>query len=297
MAAFNIQQCPVCGSNRFKPFITCNDFFVSGEQFEIRECSGCGFKFTANAKDEENIGRYYQSEEYISHSNTSKGLVNAVYHRVRNYMLGRKSRLVEKVTGLKTGRLLDVGTGTGFFLNEMKKNGWQVSGTEKSDGARDFAQKEFGLEIEEPEQLFQLENESFDAITLWHVLEHIHRLDENMEAFARLLKPEGKLIIAVPNHTSYDARHYKQYWAAWDVPRHLWHFGPEQMKFFGEKYGFQLQSLHTMPFDSFYVSLLSEKYKKSNFALFRGLMHGKISWLNSLANKERCSSVIYVFEK
>jgi len=297
MAAFNIQQCPVCGSNRFKPFITCNDFFVSGEQFEIRECSGCGFKFTANAKDEENIGRYYQSEEYISHSNTSKGLVYAVYHRVRNYMLGRKRRLIEKATELKTGHILDVGTGTGFFLNEMKKNGWQVSGTEKSDGARDFAQKEFGLEIEEPEQLFQLENESFDAITLWHVLEHIHRLDENMEAFARLLKPEGKLIIAVPNHTSYDARHYKQYWAAWDVPRHLWHFGPEQMKFFGEKYGFQLQSLHTMPFDSFYVSLLSEKYKKSNFALFRGLMHGKISWLNSLANKERCSSVIYVFEK
>jgi SAM-dependent methyltransferase len=297
MSVFNINQCPVCGNNNFKPFITCTDFFVSGEQFEIKECTGCGFKFTANAKNEETIGRYYQSEEYISHSNTSKGLVNSVYHRVRNYMLGRKYRLVEKAKSTKAGHILDVGAGTGFFLNEMKKHGWQVAGTEKSADARAFAKKEFGLEMDEPEQLFSFEKESFDAITLWHVLEHIHRPDENMEAFSRLLKPEGKLIIAVPNPTSYDARHYKQYWAAWDVPRHLWHFGPGQMKLFGEKHGFRLKSLHTMPFDSFYVSLLSEKYKKSILPLFKGLMHGKISWLKSLEDKKRCSSVIYIFEK
>jgi len=295
MAVFNIQQCPVCGGNQFKTFITCTDFFVSGEQFEIKECAGCGLKFTANAEDEENVGRYYQSEEYISHSNTSKGLVNAVYHRVRSYMLGRKSRLVKKATKKKSGKILDVGTGTGFFLNEMKSHGWQVSGTEKSDEARTFTKKDFGLEINEPEQLFQFENENFDAITLWHVLEHIHRLDENMETFGRLLKPEGKLIIAVPNPTSYDALHYKEFWAAWDVPRHLWHFGPEQMKLFGEKHGLRLNSIHTMPFDSFYVSLLSEKYKKSKLALVKGLMHGKISWLKSLVNKKKCSSVIYVF--
>jgi SAM-dependent methyltransferase len=297
MAVFNVQQCPVCGNNQFQPFITCTDFFVSGEQFEIKECSGCGFKFTANAEDEENIGRYYQSDEYISHSNTSKGLVNAVYHKVRSYMLGRKRRLVEKATGTKTGQLLDVGAGTGFFLNEMKTHGWQVSGTEKSDDARNFVKKEFGVELGGPEQLFQFENESFDAITLWHVLEHIHRVDENMQAFSRLLKPDGKLIIAVPNHTSCDARHYKEFWAAWDVPRHLWHFGPGQMKLFGEKHGFQLQSLHSMPFDSFYVSILSEKYKKSKLAFFKGLVHGKISWLKSLADKKKCSSVIYVFGK
>jgi 2-polyprenyl-3-methyl-5-hydroxy-6-metoxy-1,4-benzoquinol methylase len=297
MSSTIVSKCPVCGSKQFIPFITCTDFFVSGSQFDIRECNDCGFKFTANAEDEENIGKYYQSEEYISHSNTSKGLVNAVYHRVRNFMLGRKRQLVEKATGLQTGRVLDVGTGTGFFLYEMKNHGWQVSGTEKSADARAFSQKEFGLETDEPEQLFQFENESFDAVTLWHVLEHIHRLDENMKAFVRLLKPNGKLIIAVPNHTSYDARHYKQYWAAWDVPRHLWHFGPEQMKQFGEKHNLRLQSLHTMPFDSFYVSLLSEKYKKSKLALLKGIMYGKISWLKSLVDKKRCSSVIYVFNK
>jgi 2-polyprenyl-3-methyl-5-hydroxy-6-metoxy-1,4-benzoquinol methylase len=241
MAVFSINQCPVCGSKQFIPFITCTDFFVSGEQFEIRKCNICDFKFTANAEDEENIGKYYQSEEYISHSNTTKGLVNAVYHQVRNYMLGRKRRLVEKAAGAKTGHILDVGAGTGFFLNEMKAHGWQVAGTEKIADARAFAKQEFGLEMDEPEQLFQFEKESFDAITLWHVLEHIHQLNENLEAFVRLLKPGGKLIIALPNHTSYDARHYKEYWAAWDVPRHLWHFAPDQVKLLGKDTGSALR--------------------------------------------------------
>jgi SAM-dependent methyltransferase len=211
-------------------------------------------------------------------------------------MLARKRQLVEKAVK-KKGRVLDVGAGTGFFLNEMKEKGWQVAGTEKSSEARSFAKKEFGLEINDAENLFQFDDYSFDVITLWHVLEHIHQLNENMEAFSKLLKPDGRLIIAVPNHTSYDALHYREYWAAWDVPRHLWHFGPNQLKQFTEKYGFQLQKMHTMPFDAFYVAILSEKYKKSKPALLNGLMHGKISWLKSLVNKSKCSSVIYVFEK
>ena len=297
MAIFRISECPVCGGKELVPFITCTDFFVSGESFEIQECKGCGFKFTAKAEDEQHMERYYQSEEYISHSNTSKGLVNAVYHKVRIHMLGYKRRLVEKASGLETGHILDVGAGTGFFLNEMKRHGWKVSGTEQSAGAREFAFREFGLEVHLSDDLFHFDTKSFDVITLWHVLEHIHRLNENMEAFTRLLKPEGKLIIAVPNHCSYDALYYKEFWAAWDVPRHLWHFGPEQMKKLAEKHGFRLASLHTMPFDSFYVSLLSEKYKKSNLAFFKGILQGKISWLKSLVDKRKCSSVTYIFER
>jgi SAM-dependent methyltransferase len=211
-------------------------------------------------------------------------------------MLGRKRRLVEKATSLRTGQILDVGTGTGFFLNEMKANGWQVAGTEKSSDARDFAKKEFNLENFPSEKLFELKDNSFEVITLWHVLEHIHLINENMETFRRLLKEKGKLIIAVPNHESFDAKHYREFWAAFDVPRHIWHFSPRQMKQLGEKHGFKLASLHTMPFDSFYVAMLSEKYKKSKLALFKGIYFGKISWLNSILNPEKCSSVIYVFE-
>lgn len=297
MQKFNVQYCPVCEGKSFSPFLTCTDFFVSGEKFSIKKCNSCGFKITEDIEDEENTGRYYQSEEYISHSNTSKGLVNSVYHSVRNYMLGRKRRLVEKVTFLKTGQILDVGTGTGFFLNEMKINGWQVTGTEKSSSARDFAKKEFNLNFLPSEKLFELKEKSYDIITLWHVLEHIHLLNENMDTFNRLLKADGKLIIAIPNHESFDAKHYNEFWAAYDVPRHIWHFAPKQMEMLGKKYGFKLKSLHTMPFDSFYVSMLSEKYKKSKLALLKGIFYGKISWLNSIFNPAKCSSVIYVFEK
>ena len=297
MSKFNVLQCPVCDGNSFSPFLICTDFFVSGEKFSIKQCSSCGFKITENIEDEENISPYYQSENYISHSNTSKGVVNSIYHAVRKYMLGRKRRLVEKATSLKTGQILDVGTGTGFFLNEMKEKGWQVTGTEKSSDARDFAKKEFNLDNLSSEELFTLKEKSFDVITLWHVLEHIHLLNENMETFHRLLKENGKLLIAVPNHDSTDAKHYKEFWAAYDVPRHIWHFAPKQMKMLGEKHDFTLSLLHNMPFDSFYVSLLSEKYKKSKLALLKGIFYGKISWLKSIFNPVKCSSVIYVFER
>lgn len=297
MAKFNIQQCPVCDGKQFSPFLTCTDFFVSGEEFQINQCNSCGFKITNNIEDEENIGKYYQSDEYISHSNTTKGLVNSVYHYVRNFMLNRKMQLVEKATGIRKGQILDVGTGTGFFLDKMNKNGWQVSGTEKSKDAREFAKTEFALDISPTEDLFLFNDKSFDAITLWHVLEHIHELKKNMETFARLLKSGGRLIIAVPNHSSYDAKHYKEFWAAYDVPRHIWHFNPQQMEKFGNKFGLKLTKTHTMPFDSFYVSMLSEKYKKSKLGLIKGLFHGKISWLVSIINPKKCSSVIYVFEK
>jgi 2-polyprenyl-3-methyl-5-hydroxy-6-metoxy-1,4-benzoquinol methylase len=297
MPKFNVLQCPVCDGKTFSPFLSCTDFFVSGEEFQIKQCNVCGFKITQNIEYEDNIGRYYQSENYISHSNTTKGLVNSVYHSVRKYMLGRKRRLVEKSTGIQKGNILDVGTGTGFFLNEMKEYGWRVAGTEKSSEARDFANKEFKLKNLPSEQLFTLKEKSFDAITLWHVLEHVHQLNENMATFSRLLKSDGKLIIAVPNHESSDAKHYKEFWAAYDVPRHIWHFAPSQMKQLGEKHGFKLTSLHTMPFDSFYVAMLSEKYKKSKLALLNGIFYGKISWLKSIFNPAKCSSVIYVFEK
>jgi len=297
MSWFTVQHCPVCGESSFSPFLTCTDFFVSREQFSLKQCNSCGFKITENAEDENEIGRYYQSEEYISHSNTNKGIINTLYHFVRKTMLVRKRKLVEKSTGMQKGQLLDIGTGTGYFLNEMQQNDWQVAGTEKSHDARKFAENEFGLGIHKTNELFQFEKNRFDVITLWHVLEHIHKLDENMKQLFQLLKDQGKLIIAVPNHASYDARHYKEYWAAYDVPRHLWHFSPKQMKLFGEKHNLRLTKMKSMPFDAFYVSILSEKYKKSGLALIRGILHGKISWLNSIFNVKKCSSVIYVFEK
>lgn len=297
MARVNISTCPVCNNDRFIPFLTCTDFFVTGEQFEIKECTECGLRITAGFEDEENIGRYYQSEAYISHSNTAKGLVNRLYHGVREYMLQKKRRLVEKATAIRTGHVLDVGAGTAFFLNEMNRHGWQVTGTEKNPDARDFARSRFNLSLDEPEKIFSLPPDSFDVITMWHVLEHIHHPDKTMETLEKLLKPGGRMIIALPNPSSFDARHYKSFWAAWDVPRHLWHFRPEQITLFGRKYGFIMEKAHPMPFDAFYVSMLSEKYSGSNMAFLKGAILGSISWINCWKNPQKCSSVIYVFKK
>lgn len=297
MSKFLIKQCPVCDQNLFVHSLTTTDFFISGEEFEIKQCTGCGLKFTANSEDEDGIEKYYNSEDYISHSNTGKGIINSLYHLIRRYMLNRKRKIVERITDKKNGKLLDIGAGTAYFLMKMKNHGWTVTGTEKNAKARKLAKNKFGVDLHSPEAIFEMPSEEYDTITLWHVLEHIHRINENMETFFRLLKPDGKLIIAVPNRSSYDARHYRKYWAAWDVPRHIWHFSPFQIQILGKKHKFNLIRTYNMPFDSFYISILSERYKKSKFPLLKGLLFGKLSWLIGLSGEDRGSSVIYVFEK
>ena len=297
MGSINITECPVCGGSQFSDFLTCTDHFVSGEEFVIRKCEGCGFKLTADAPDEDSISPYYQSEEYVSHSDTSKGLVNRAYHVARNIMLGQKRKITARAARIKSGKLLDIGAGTGYFASYMEKHGWQVAGTEKSGEARQFAHNEFGLELHPTEQLFSFSAESFDIVTMWHVLEHIHALKKNISELNRVLKPNGCLFIAIPNHTSYDAKHYKKFWAAYDVPRHIWHFAPPQLQALFEKSGFRLIKKYRLPLDSFYISIVSEKYKKSSLPFLKGVWHGKISWLESLMNRNRCSSVIYALRK
>lgn len=297
MATFEVKICPVCKGTVFTDFLQCRDHFVSGEEFFLKECSGCGLKITYHAPDEESIGPYYQSEKYISHSDTNRGLVNRLYHLARNYMLGQKHKVVCKSSGKKTGRLLDFGAGTGYFAGFMKKNGWEVDGIEKSAEARNFALAEFGLTLKPAEDLCQIEENSCDVVTLWHVLEHIQDPGKNIRAIRRVLNPDGTLFIALPNHESFDAQHYKDFWAAYDVPRHLWHFAPGQVERIFERNGFRMIQKHRMPLDAFYISILSEKYKKSSLGLIKGIYYGKISWLVSLFDKNRCSSVIYVFKK
>ncbi|MEM1318865.1 MAG: class I SAM-dependent methyltransferase [Bacteroidota bacterium] len=288
--------CVVCNSKNIELDFPTQDYSVSGEAFEIYKCKDCSFHFTQAIPAPEAIGRYYKSEDYISHSNTKKGLINQLYHVVRDYMLGKKHQLVKSLA--KGNQLLDIGCGTGHFLNFMKEKGYQTQGVEVDDDARAFGQKEFGLDVSSPAALFDGSlNSPFDAITMWHVLEHIHLLDDNMKAIRSLLADDGFLIIAVPNRESYDAQYYKQHWAAYDVPRHLWHFSPTTMDKIASKNGFRIQSLSKLPFDSFYTSLLSEKYKENKLFLFSGFTIGLLSYLKSVMDVKKASSVIYIMQK
>ena len=223
--------------------------------------------------------------------------MNAIYHQVRKYMLGKKARLVAKESHRKRGRLLDMGTGTGYFAATMEQRGWKVEAIEKNAQARVFAKEHFGLEVKGEEALQEFEPGSFDVITLWHVMEHLEHLDETWECLRGLLSDRGVLIVAVPNCSSYDAGKYGEYWAAYDVPRHLWHFTPVTIQQLASKHGFIMAARHPMPFDAFYVSMLSEKHRGSSFPFVKGMCTGAVAWLSALGKKERSSSMIYVFRK
>jgi len=290
-------HCPCCGSASIYPALSAKDYTVSNEMFEIWHCDDCTARFTQRVPNAATIGPYYQSANYVSHSDTAKGLINRLYHFVRNYTLNTKRKLVQDTTEKGRGTLLDVGAGTGAFANTMQVAGWTITALEPDDIARKNAANKYGLDLQSPDNLFQLDSSQFDAITMWHVLEHVHELHAYLEQFHKLLKHDGKLIIAVPNYTSYDAKRYGEYWAAYDVPRHLYHFSPKSMQLLGKAKGFELIDTRPMWFDSFYVSMLSEQYKNGSGNLPGALWSGMISNLKAWGNKKRCSSVIYIFSK
>jgi len=291
----HIDTCPLCGGKHFKPVTACTDHVASGEQFEIWKCIDCGFAFTQDVPVEREMDQYYETSVYISHSDTQKGLINKVYHVVRTFMLRKKVRLIQRTSGLKKGSLLDIGTGTGYFPHAARKSGWDVQAIEKNEKASAFARAHFNLEVRGDGTLSTYDDRSFDVITMWHVMEHIEHLNELWETLYRLLKTRGILVVAVPNPASYDANVYGPMWAAYDVPRHLWHFTPSTMQQMGVKHGFILTEQHPMPFDAFYISMLSEKYKASRSVFLKGLWMGCKAWLHALAKKERSSSMVYVF--
>jgi 2-polyprenyl-3-methyl-5-hydroxy-6-metoxy-1,4-benzoquinol methylase len=292
----NYKHCPVCTSTLIKEVMEVKDYTVSQQMFTIWECSHCTLRFTNDVPNAEAIGPFYHSAAYISHSNTKKGFINQLYHAVRNITLGTKKKLVQKYAGSR-GRLLDVGAGIGAFSKKMQDAEWVVTGIEPDSIARENAQNLHGLTLHKAEELFDLTDRSFEAITLWHVLEHVHLLHNYMQQFAKILQPNGCLFIAVPNYTSKDAVHYGSYWAAWDVPRHLYHFSPKSMKALAEKHGFKVTAHKPMWFDSFYVSMLSEHYKTGHYNYWKAFFYGLWSNLNALLNIQHCSSVIYILQK
>jgi SAM-dependent methyltransferase len=291
------EQCPVCGGSSFHTFLKAKDHTVSQEEFDLVQCDQCQFVFTQDIPDEIGIGPYYQSPNYISHSDTQSGLVNKMYHRVRNFTLALKRKLVEKESRIRKGTLLDIGSGTGAFLNEMQQAGWKITGLEPDAGARKNAEERYGIQALPSHELYSIIPQSVDVITMWHVLEHVHALDKYVDQIKTIIRPGGTIFIAVPNHTSVDAGKYKNNWAAYDVPRHLYHFSPATMRKLMEKHGLKVTGVRPMWFDSFYVSMLSEQYKRGKGNLLAAFFSGLSSNAKALFNKERCSSVIYIIKK
>ncbi len=289
------QACPCCKSVRLEKVLQLKDHSISQESFDLYSCMDCGCRITQNVPCETAIQRYYAADNYISHSDTRTGLINKLYHLARTITLRSKQRIIQKVTGRTTGMLLDMGCGTGAFLNHMATKGWNAIGLEPDPQARKVAAQRYNADVYPSDQLFQLPGETYHAITLWHVLEHVHRLDETIQQLSTVLTKNGKLIVAVPNYTSHDAMHYGAHWAAYDVPRHLYHFSPQSIKLLMQRHHLKVVRTYPMWLDSFYVSMLSERYKGGN--LIKAILQGICSNAVALFQKERCSSLIYIIEK
>ena len=288
-----LKNCPVCGSDTFVPFLSAMDYFLSSEKFEIVKCKSCGFRFTNPRPEAAELGKYYESAEYISHSDSRKGIFAAVYQQVRKFTLGRKLAMISKFQ--QKGEILDIGCATGQFLNYMAEHGWNATGIEPDNKTRARAISEYGLKVFPEEQLNSFDKATFDVITMWHVLEHVSDLNGRMKQLKNLLKPQGTLIIAVPNCEAYDAKIYREFWAGYDLPRHLYHFSKSDMKLLTGKFGFTIVNILPMKFDAFYVSLLSEKYKAGKMRWLSALWNGFWSNLKSGQNQGH-SSLIYVIK-
>ena len=290
-----LDNCPVCSDGNLLKKLDCIDHSTSKEKFTIVSCETCDFTFTNPRPKDNSLAKYYKSDMYISHTNNTKGLFNWMYHTVRKYAIGTKLNLLKRTS--KNKNHLDIGCGTGEFLNACKKAGYKTKGIEPSELAREQAIKNFNLSISGNTNLTQFKESQFDSISMWHVLEHVTSLNETIEEFKRILSENGKVIIAVPNQMSWDAKHYKEFWAGWDVPIHLWHFSKLSIEKLFNNYNFKLIKKKPMLFDSFYVSILSEEFKTGNKKFINGLMIGLISNIIGIFTKRGCSSIIYVFEK
>lgn len=273
-------------------YITVKDHSVSGETFELLLDEKLQLLKTHPQPAPENLGRYYESDDYISHTDGKRSLFEKLYHTVKQKALRDKIKLVEDFHPAKD-RLLDIGAGTGDFLVMAAKNGWQTTGFEPSEKARGIAESKGVRFIE---QLSDIEDHVVDVVTMWHVLEHVPDIEAHITELKRIIKPDGVIIIAVPNYKSFDAQHYGAFWAAYDVPRHLWHFSKTSIKMLFGKQGIDLVKILPMKFDSFYVSLLSEKYETGKMNFVKGFLTGLRSNLKAAKTREY-SSHIYVLKR
>ncbi len=296
MALTFISTCPICNGTEFIDHLSCIDYTASQELFSLKRCTKCQFVFTNPRPEDATLPNYYLSDKYISHTGGSKSIVDKIYLLARKITLGWKRKLVTSYSS--ENNILDVGCGTGDFLDEMKSHNWNISGVEPSPNARESTEKKTGSKIYK--SLADVSKSNFSVITLWHVLEHLPDPNQALQMLHNLINESGTIFIAVPNLQSHDANYYQSFWAGYDVPRHLWHFDKKNMKSLLEKNGLKLTKILPMHLDSFYVALLSESYKNPKRLKLLQLFSAFILGLNSNLKARKTSqysSIIYVVKR
>ena len=288
------KKCPWCNSENNHQFLKLKDYFLTQEEFEILECEDCKLLFTNPCPTPDKIGNYYKSEDYLSHNEEKKSLFAKIYNKVKKINIKNKFKIATS-SQQSAVSVLDIGCGVGDFLLYAKEKGCNVTGIEPSEDARKIAEKKLDCKISSPEELQNIPDNSFDIITMWHVLEHVADLKTEIHHLQRILKKDGRLVLALPNYKSYDAEYYKDKWAAYDVPRHLSHFSQTSIKNIFKETNLQLIDIKPLKWDSFYISMLSEQYLNSKNSFLKGILTGWKS--NRKARKSgEYSSLVYIFK-
>ena len=286
-----IKQCPVCAKDDFSLFLKTKDYFLTQEDFKIDQCRNCGFVFTNPIPSQSELPKYYDSPDYLSHTANDSSFTAQIYKLFRNANIKNKYKLVNRLAKGKS--ILDIGCGTGELLNYFQEKGWKTRGVEPNQLARAFATKNYELEVFDENELNSFEKNSFDVISMWHVLEHVPDLNGRMNQLKRLVKEDGLLVIALPNLDSPDAVKYGPKWAGLDVPRHLFHFTKGTFELLVKAHKMELIETIPMKFDAYYVSVLSEKYLGRKIPYFPAFLNGLRSNLRARRDNNY-SSMIYI---
>lgn len=289
-----LNSCPLCSSKNLSKYLITKDFFNTQDSFDIVHCNTCQVKFTHPQPDDTELISYYNSPNYLSH-NRNNTIFSFIYSIVQKLMFHYKFKIIQNL--ITNGLLLDIGCGRGDFLNFLYKKGIQGYGIESNVKARNFAIKEYNLQVYDFSEFSKNINYEFDIITFWHSFEHLRNPIDYIKFSYRSLKINGYLLIALPNYESYDANFYKEFWAGWDVPRHLFHYNYKRLISLLNEYSFQLQFITYLFFDPFYISYLSESYKRSSFSIFKALKRGLLTSFYTNKNIHQASSLLYIFKK
>ncbi|MBP9187202.1 MAG: class I SAM-dependent methyltransferase [Bacteroidia bacterium] len=290
----NLNTCLVCNHNQLTKELTCKDFVATGQHFDLYRCTNCSFLFTNPRPSVAEIGPYYQSDRYVSHAGNKKdfSFMYKVYDLVRDYSINQKLKHIK--TYQPNGLLMDLGCGLGYFLDGVvRDNTFKAIGVDVSEEALEYVKTKFGFNVKNENELDKLEANSYDVITQWHVLEHVHLLNERMKQLKRLLKQTGTMFIAVPNSDSWDAKHYKEFWDGYDVPRHLYHFNQKSFNLLMQNHGFKVVETKSMPFDAPYISMRSEVHMGNKLEFIRGAISGLKSTISAAKNNDH-SSLLFV---
>jgi SAM-dependent methyltransferase len=237
-----ISSCQICNNNDHSSFMAVKDH-LQRNKFHLIECNSCGLVSIHPIPSDQKLSEYYRKEYYAL---PEKGIVGYLERKLNEAVFRTDLKHIERHS--KRGKLLDIGSGNGYFLKFAKENNWQTLGVEMSPDASKYAREQKLEILNNSIEDVHLPKNEFEVITMFNVLEHMTNLNSILKKVRDSLKPNGLLVIEVPNIESLQKKVFKNYWCHLDVPRHIFHFKRKSFLRLVGKSGFNVVDEFSVPF-------------------------------------------------